>query len=209
MVAGAATAASAASSILDFAGNSIMANSANAKSKRAALMNFAMQNYFMNKQNEYNKPINQMKRLREAGLNPNLVYDNGNAVIASASPSGGVTPEVTPSSGTFNILGKMQAVKSMQQQEANIKNTEAQTNAIDENIDLKKAELAERVRYNNERLKLLDKQVERYGVQNVKSQAEIDYLNNKFDWRNPNDLKKLPEIAAGIVQAFEDYNNKH
>lgn len=35
-----------------------------------ALADYAMQN-------EYNSPINQMARLREAGLNPNLVYGNG------------------------------------------------------------------------------------------------------------------------------------
>lgn len=28
-------------------------------------------------QNEYNSPTSQMARLREAGLNPNLVYGNG------------------------------------------------------------------------------------------------------------------------------------
>lgn len=30
-----------------------------------------------NRQNEYNNPINQMNRLKNAGLNPNLVYGNG------------------------------------------------------------------------------------------------------------------------------------
>lgn len=40
---------------------------------------------FWNKQNEYNDPANQMKRLQAAGLNPNLVYGNGSAVN-TASP---------------------------------------------------------------------------------------------------------------------------
>ena len=29
---------------------------------------------FWNMQNEYNTPANQMKRLQDAGLNPNLIY---------------------------------------------------------------------------------------------------------------------------------------
>ncbi len=35
-------------------------------------------------QNEYNKPINQMARFKEAGLNPNLIYGQGNAGNADA-----------------------------------------------------------------------------------------------------------------------------
>lgn len=195
-------AGSLGSSLLDIAGSSVMANSANAKSKRAALTNFWMQNYFMDKQNEYNKPINQMKRLREAGLNPNLVYDNGNAVIASASPSGGAMADVTPANGSFNILGKLQAINAMKQQDANIKETEARTQAIDANTEIKRQELELQKKFFNARLGLIAGQLQRMGIQNVKSQAEIDYLNNKFDWKNPNDW-----ISAGnsIYNAFENW----
>lgn len=38
-----------------------------------------------NRQNEYNSPIAQMTRLKEAGLNPNLVYGNGGASAVSQS----------------------------------------------------------------------------------------------------------------------------
>lgn len=34
---------------------------------------------FWQMQNEYNTPANQMKRLQEAGLNPNLIYGSGSA----------------------------------------------------------------------------------------------------------------------------------
>lgn len=42
-------------------------------------------------QNEYNKPINVMARLKEAGLNPALMYGSGSAGmgISSSAPSGG------------------------------------------------------------------------------------------------------------------------
>lgn len=39
-----------------------------------------------NMQNEYNTPAMQMKRLKEAGLNPNLVYGNGADVTANSAP---------------------------------------------------------------------------------------------------------------------------
>lgn len=198
----AAAAAAASSSLLDFAGSSVMANSANAKSKRQALTNFWMQNYFMDKQNEYNKPINQMARLREAGLNPNLVYDDGNAIISSASPSGGAMADVTPANGTFNILGKMQAINAMKQQDANIRETEARTQAIDDNTEIKRQELELQKKFFNARLGLIAGQLQRMGIQNVKSQAEIDYLNSKFDWKNPNDWI---DGGKAIFNAFENW----
>lgn len=38
------------------------------------------------RENEYNLPINQMQRLREAGLNPNLVYGGGATTLSASSP---------------------------------------------------------------------------------------------------------------------------
>lgn len=45
-----------------------------------------------NRQNEYNLPINQMERLRQAGLNANLVYGDGATTLAAQAS--------TPSIGT-------------------------------------------------------------------------------------------------------------
>lgn len=39
-----------------------------------------------NRQNEYNSPLQQMNRLKEAGLNPNLMYSQGNVGNASSAP---------------------------------------------------------------------------------------------------------------------------
>lgn len=39
-----------------------------------------------NRQNEYNSPTQQMNRLKEAGLNPNLMYQQGNVGNASSAP---------------------------------------------------------------------------------------------------------------------------
>lgn len=53
-----------------------------------------------NLQNEYNSPSAQVERLREAGLNPALVYGNGNALTAASSmtaPSGSAPSNSGPS----------------------------------------------------------------------------------------------------------------
>lgn len=67
---------------------------ADALSNRGALrrQRLADQNNirFWQMQNEYNTPANQMKRLQEAGLNPNLIYGSGSAntgVAGSIAPS--------------------------------------------------------------------------------------------------------------------------
>lgn len=41
-----------------------------------------------NRQNEYNSPLQQMARLKAAGLNPNLVYGHGAEAMSTAPPRG-------------------------------------------------------------------------------------------------------------------------
>ena len=80
-----------------------------------------------NMANDYNHPVKQMERLREAGLNPNLVYDSGsvtgNTTGAPSLVGGGVqTPVESAFSGINNIMGVLQG-------QANLNNTRAQTQA--------------------------------------------------------------------------------
>lgn len=178
-------AVAAASSAVDFVGNTIMQNSANAKSKRAAYrsawLNFWMQNYFMDKQNEYNKPINQRKRLEEANLNPALMYDNGTSSLLSATPSGGGVPtaQVFRSNGELRFMEKMQMAQSMKQQEANIGLTEAQEARIINQIDIDKATLALKAGLQAAQIKYLTKGTALRG-QEVQYYKLIDEQINKF-----------------------------
>lgn len=76
-------------------------------------------------QNEYNTPANQMKRYLEAGLNPNLIYSQGNAGNASSAP------EMTAHQGSFAKaleLGKL--VLTLKQMAAQNRNLNAQTDNI-------------------------------------------------------------------------------
>lgn len=58
-----------------------------------------------NLQNEYNSPQAQMKRYEEAGLNPALMYSQGNPGNASSAPQM-VTPEAPELSRDMRELGK-------------------------------------------------------------------------------------------------------
>lgn len=80
-----------------------------------------------NMMNDYNHPVQQMQRLKEAGLNPLLVYGSGsvtgNTTGSPALVGGGVS---TVTESAFKGLGN---VMSVLQGKANIDNTHAQTAA--------------------------------------------------------------------------------
>ena len=92
--------------------------------------------------NKYNSPEQQMQRLREAGLNPNMVYgkgaDNTAVMIKSGTSGSGSLPapqgrdNLTPAMITgMNALTQYQQVKQSQAQTDNLvetnKNIQAQT----------------------------------------------------------------------------------
>ena len=64
--------------------------------------------YMWNLNNEYNKPINQMARLDEAGLNPNLVYGQGTSTLSSYAGNLGTSNNFKNALGNVD-LGLAQA----------------------------------------------------------------------------------------------------
>lgn len=76
--------ASAAGSLLSNVFGSIFSNNS---AKKVARENRQFALEMWNKNNEYNTPLNQMNRLKEAGLNPNLMYGQGTTGNASAPAS--------------------------------------------------------------------------------------------------------------------------
>ena len=91
-----------------------------------------VQNWQM--QNEYNTPSNQMKRLQEAGLNPNLIYGNGSASTGNATgaPDAASVNSAPMSAPRANInfsrfgTDAMQAAISLRQQDNNDKLAQSQ-----------------------------------------------------------------------------------
>lgn len=80
--------------------------------------------------NEYNKPINQMARFREAGLNPNLIYGNmENSASSLASPSA----ESANIDRRNNLLQNIQMAANLRQIEAQTKLLNAKT--LRENVE--------------------------------------------------------------------------
>lgn len=83
-----------------------------------------------NRQNEYNSPAAQMKRFEEAGLNPNLIYSQGNSGNAASSPQFN-PPTLQPASRRAvdygqvigNMIGQYNNLR-LQQKEIELKNAQ-------------------------------------------------------------------------------------
>jgi hypothetical protein len=92
--------------------------------KRAATRAFKRQKELFDYQNAYNTPANQMKRLKEAGLNPALMYGQGTtgnatgfAGVAKADVSG---PQLAQSAAAGAQLSLLNAQRTKIKEEANL-----------------------------------------------------------------------------------------
>lgn len=80
--------------------------------------------------NEYNKPINQMSRFQEAGLNPNLIYGQSNAT--SSTPSMG-TP-YQGSNSNVRLMGPLEYQQYKTSKE-NARQAAIQSDILSEHLD--------------------------------------------------------------------------
>jgi hypothetical protein len=96
-------------------------------------------------QNEYNSPANQMKRFQEAGLNPNLIYGQGNPGNSGNIPlADAQTPSFTPTRSGDGFRGAgagvMNGIYDIQQKKLVNDNLRDQNSVILQDALLKKAQ---------------------------------------------------------------------
>lgn len=139
---------------------------------------------------DYNHPANQMKRLKEAGLNPNLVYGNGANNVSSPPPKN-EAPE-------FNIIG---AIAQYQ----NVKNAIKQEQVLDQKyknsvqeMELKKMALEHRVFDLDKKKSLLDSDISY--AQNRVSIQRLDMINKQI-FNSNLDAKMKADILGAIERA--------
>lgn len=164
-----------------------------------------------NMQNAYNDPAAQMARLKNAGLNPNLVYGNGATTEAGAPRASNVsTPDFKaphiPDLGSI-VMNAM----SMRQVESNIARTDAETEAI-------KARTAGTEFQNQLNQAIgLDAMQKRYGWANDKLELEASkalheynaWIEGSFEGRASNDPNSpiAKAIKAGWNQRVQELQN--
>lgn len=124
------------SSLISFGGNLLgsLFGFGSQQSTNAANMEIAKYQYeknleMWNRNNEYNSPQAQMQRLKNAGLNPNLVYGNGAVGNASSTPPQFEAPTMQAYTN-FGDLGASAGVDAYMRSrmvDADIRNRDADT----------------------------------------------------------------------------------
>lgn len=174
-----------------------MQNRANAQNAKDAQ---AFEQKMWEQSNEYNSPINQMLRLKDAGLNPNLVYGSGSVAgnTATASQPKAHVPEVQ------NILSKMDAINplTMLGQYQDIKNKQLTNDLTGELIKNKQQERIGKILENE----FLDKSFVDRSV-SVHNKALSDEAKGQTDWRLLQDNALYDTYM--IEQSIKDMNRKN
>lgn len=138
-----AAAISGGSNIVSSIINGVISSKENAKQRNFAREMYAQQMRDTiaqwNRENEYNTPAAQKQRLIEAGLNPNLMMDNGNVGNAQSASIPSANGSYTPLVPHFEnpMLDFINAYNAQSQ----IKKTEAETAKIQNDIQIDTAML--------------------------------------------------------------------
>lgn len=137
-----------------------------------------------NRQNEYNLPKNQISRLTDAGLNPNLVYGNGTVQGLTSAPAPQYHAPTLQAYTNFGSLGAEQAVTTYmqaKQTDAVVKKTNAEADRIlkempliDLDKTIKELEIAKRGLLNSITEKERDHWEEQYNMLLDEMQSRID-----------------------------------
>lgn len=147
----AAAAIGAGGSILQTGLNAAFTAGANKKQRKWNEKMYSLQREHAladwNMMNQYNSPQEQMKRLIAAGLNPNLVYDNGATHSAAPVRSSDVAAW-RPDAPQIDLSGLRQAgmdIYEIQLKEAQTKNLQSQQEVLNQDAALRAAQTAQTV----------------------------------------------------------------
>lgn len=151
--------------------------------------------------NAYNHPKEQMKRLKEAGLNPAMMYGGSQSVQASS----GTAPQAqAPQFDLGGIVGNMMQAMQMQAQTANLKevneNLKLQGQATKLENVLRDAKILEYDRKNKMQQSFLDTTLEGLKYKNQLTQADIAYRLDENERRTMLTAQSLTKGVGEILQ---------
>lgn len=174
---------------------------ANAANIHIAQMNNEANAANIDKMNEYNSPASQVARLSAAGLNPNLVYGNGQVMNTQDTPATFTAPHISPAGFDFSAIGD--AGNSMidnflKFRATDISQQNANSNTQNANTLMKEAEI--------KRQEMLNRK-ENMEVQNKVWYATIDNL--KLDKEEKTEYLKLyPQFLEQQLEGSRLANQK-
>ena len=160
---------------------------------------------FWNMQNDYNSPQAQMNRFQEAGLNPNLIYGQGNSGNAGAIP----TPDVqsaqfkSPESGNAISSAGLSAINAMYDLEikqASYDNMKRQGNVIAMDAALRAAQ-ADNSSFDARLKKKLENNSLQVAEENLRAlQTNTNFQLSEWERRDATTNMSLDESFSRIVK---------
>lgn len=148
-----------------------------------------------NMQNEYNKPINQIRRLREAGLNPAALLAKGSVDNVNSSPPQSADMASGMSAASESLLNSL-TMSNLKEQNKNLKmqnevlKEDARSKSLDN--DLKEAENQDKIARANEMKEFYDEYI------------GLPKPDTSGNWENRNGY--WYDIDSGRVANRYDYN---
>ena len=163
--------------------------------------------------NEYNSPLSQMQRLREAGLNPNLVYGNGANNVSQPVRSTDVKGW-NPHAPAFDLGGIVNTYFGVQQQQQALKNQEAQLRLINSQVDKTDAETTKTLTGNKYLADEILSRIQQRNVttENVQLMGKLAMNKDQREaLRTTQDLelgaKRVLQIGADIAKTEQERRN--
>ena len=157
--------------------------------------------------NEYNHPIQQMKRLKEAGLNPNLVYGNGTSTWSAAvRPTDAKSWD--PKAPAFDLgqianqyFGARQRTQSLDLMEEELKGKRL------DNIykDMNNTKFAEGLPFNKEMIALKMDQLQE-DILGKRASTAATYGENERKWQM-HDIMKQPTLQKTLAEIAQANSN--
>lgn len=175
---------------------------------------------FWNKQNQYNDPSDQVQRLRKAGLNPYMLNASSDAGNASAVtppdmktpdavgyPSAGVTtnfqaPQIQLDNVIDKIYNQQLREKQLQQIDANIAKTEAETQNFAYTGDLLVLKKFYETIHNRYADELFSSDISRRNVAISKLMQDIALSKYKLENYMPLEVKKVEWQNKQLAQRY-------
>lgn len=162
---------------------------------------------FWGLQNEYNSPANQMKRFQEAGLNPNLIYGQGNPGNASSLSVPDVVPvnrrEPRLEGGRPDLMGNLLASADLRIKNAQAKNLETQTDLILADIATRRLGLEQKgfnLQFDKD-MRDTQSDFRREALRNLRNRTDMDIAENVR--REISNSQSVQESAQRIKTMIE------
>lgn len=109
----------------------------NTQAKKAATKAYTREVDLWRMNNEYNTPAAQVQRLKDAGLNPALIYGTGSSVATGVSKGAAHAPQAsTPSRPSIDFLGALSMGQDIKMKQAQTTNIEKQNEVIQRKLDI-------------------------------------------------------------------------